>query len=65
MDNKILTKEEKRFLVRQRYYEKHREQILMIKAKKVQCPCGSIVGHTHLARHERTKKHQKYLLSIK
>jgi ribosomal protein S27AE len=46
------------------YYDANKDKILEKKAVKVTCGCGSIVGKHHMARHCRTKKHQKYLETI-
>ena len=47
-----------------KYREKHKEQISEKKKKKITCECGAIIRKQHKARHERSQKHQTYLISI-
>ena len=48
----------------QTYRENNIEQIKLKKSEKVKCLCGSSFVHCTKARHECTKKHQDYLLTI-
>ena len=45
-----------------RYAEEHKDEIYKRTSAKEVCACGSIVGHGDIARHRKTKKHQKYLI---
>lgn len=47
------------------YREANREKIAQKKAEKVKCNCGSVINRGGLSEHRRTKKHMKYLESIK
>ena len=44
------------------YYHENKEKILEKKKEKLNCECGSTFIRCSKARHERTKKHQNYLL---
>ena len=44
------------------YYHENQEKILEKKKEKLNCECGTTSTIDHKARHEKTKKHQKYLL---
>jgi hypothetical protein len=44
------------------YRTNNMDEIKTKKKVKVACECGSIIQNCNLARHYRTKKHQKYLL---
>jgi len=46
------------------YYDEKKEEILEKRKEKVECPCGSIVRKSDLARHKKSLKHQNYLKSL-
>ena len=51
------------------YREKHKEHIAEYhkeyrKKEKIVCECGSVIRRDKKARHERSKKHQKYIASL-
>ena len=48
----------------QEYWQKNKAEISSYKKEKIKCECGSIVGRSVISRHNRTKKHTKYLNSI-
>ena len=43
------------------YREKNADKIKERRRQKITCECGSEVSRDHLARHKKSKKHQKYL----
>ena len=47
------------------YQQKHKEQIAEKAKEKFECPCKSICRLSNKSQHERTKKHQNYLSSLK
>ena len=49
---------------RKQYREDHKEEIKSHKYKSLNCACGSMYSHCHLARHERTQKHQAYINNL-
>jgi hypothetical protein len=46
------------------YYDKHKERIAEKDKVKITCECGSIYRRCDKSRHEKSKKHIKYLDSI-
>jgi len=46
------------------YYEKHKEEINEKKKENCECICGAIYRIDGKGRHEKTKKHQKYLMTL-
>lgn len=42
------------------YRELHKDEINAKKRTKIQCECGSMSNSSHMARHKRTAKHQKW-----
>ena len=46
------------------YRQEHIDDIKKYNAKKFECECGSVCGINDKARHEATKKHQRYLASL-
>ena len=46
------------------FYQKHADEINAKRAVKFECGCGSIFRIGDKARHETTKKHQKYLANL-
>jgi len=46
------------------YYEDNKEQINERAKQKIKCQCGTYVTKRHIRRHERSKKHLKYLESL-
>ena len=47
--------------IRAKYYDKNKEKFSVQKKEKVHCDCGSEVTKSVLARHRKSKKHQKWL----
>lgn len=47
--------------VREHYYE-HREEILKRRQGRYTCECGSNLLKIHKARHEKTSKHQDFIV---
>ena len=46
------------------YYEKHKKDISEKRKIKYKCECGSEIGRSDKAKHERSQKHQNYLKSF-
>jgi len=42
------------------YYKDNKDKIALINSEKVKCDCGSIVTHSGIYQHRKTKKHQKH-----
>ncbi len=45
-----------------KYHQDNREKILKQNKEKITCECGSIFRKNEIARHQRTKKHQSFIL---
>jgi group I intron endonuclease len=58
-ENKDKIKERKK-----EYREKNKDKIKERKSKQITCDCGCIVSNGHLARHNKSKKHQDYINNI-
>ena len=54
-------RKENKELIRQKYYEKNKESFIQRNKEKISCDCGSIISRVNLARHRKTKKHQKWV----
>jgi len=46
------------------YYCKNKEQILEKASQKITCKCGSICRKSDITKHNKTKKHQSFVLNI-
>ena len=51
-------------ICKRKYEEKSKEKISIQRKETCECPCGSICRKHEKARHEKSKKHQKYLTTI-
>jgi len=49
---------------RLQYYQTHKEEIREKAREKITCECGRIIQKAEIARHKKTKKHQKLLGSV-
>jgi len=49
---------------REQYYQEHALEINAKKAVKFECECGSVCRISDKTRHEKSKKHQKYLANL-
>ena len=49
---------------KKQYYEDHKEEILKKRKEKYSCECGGRYSRDHKTTHERTKKHQDFILSL-
>ena len=47
-----------------KWYQSNKEKLLDKLKVKISCDCGSVVRKSDIKRHERSKKHQKYLETI-
>ena len=47
-----------------KYYEDHKEEILQKAKEKFDCDCGGKYSYSGKTTHERTKKHQDFILSL-
>ena len=47
-----------------KYRDDNKESLNIKKKAKITCECGSVVRKDQIARHKRTAKHQKYIVSI-
>ena len=47
-----------------KYYEKNRESILEYKRQKYNCGCGSCVSIGDKAKHNKTKRHMSFEISL-
>lgn len=43
------------------YYEINKEKINLKRKKKIRCACGSYIRRSDLRRHEKTKKHIRFI----
>lgn len=43
------------------YYKKNKEIKLKYNKEKITCPCGSVINRNSKSRHEKTKKHKKWV----
>lgn len=48
------------YVHRKEYREAHKDEIKAKKGAKIQCECGIMSNSSHIARHKRTVKHQKW-----
>jgi len=46
------------------YYQINKQRISEQDKQKIECDCGSIVRRSDISRHNRSKKHTKYLNNI-
>jgi hypothetical protein len=49
---------------KKQYNDSNKEEILVKKKKKIKCDCGGKTTKTNLARHKKSNKHFKFLISI-
>ena len=49
---------------REQYYKENKDKIKAYRSKKISCDCGGKYISSHKARHEKTKKHMKYIASL-
>lgn len=47
-----------------KYYHENRESILEYKKQKVHCSCGSVICLGDVRKHQRTKKHKSFEISL-
>ena len=57
-----VSREEHLALMRE-YYQTNLEEITHKKCEKIQCGCGGRTTQCHIARHNKSKKHQQWLVS--
>ena len=64
IDNKEKYKENRKEYCKE-YYDNNKEKFDEQKKEKFECDCGGRYSHTNKARHINSKKHQKYLETLK
>jgi hypothetical protein len=55
---------EKQKEYKKEYYEKNKEQLLEKAKGKMTCVCGSVCNRSDISRHNKSKKHQLFVLNI-
>ncbi len=51
-------------MLNKNYREENKEKIQQHKQTKIVCECGAITDNSHKTRHQKSKKHQNYLLTL-
>jgi len=47
-----------------KYYEDHKEKINQTRKEKYSCDCGSTIRKSDKTKHQKSKKHQEFILSL-
>jgi hypothetical protein len=53
------------FIQQKKWYEKNKEEVVKKRSEKINCVCGNYYSRSNKSRHQKSKKHKKYISSLK